>query len=154
MVSAQIGEAKRATGLQLFTQLARDFQDPAMRGLRRVFASELLAARLHDPVRRPLADETVLEFFENLAHLTRDKVLDRRIVWNYFSVAVEGYWYAAKDYVIALRTTDRDSELYCDLEWLSTELTKITSKRTRQIVPRSPSPEKVNDFLRSEQSLT
>ena len=46
MVRAQIREAKRATGLQLFVQLAQDFQSPAMRGLRRAFATELLIARL------------------------------------------------------------------------------------------------------------
>ncbi|AVA38253.1 DUF4760 domain-containing protein [Cupriavidus metallidurans] len=157
MVRSQIGEAKRATGLQLFTQLARDFQDPAMRSLRRAFAAELLAARthgLHDQNLRPLADETVLEFFENLAHLTRDRVLERRIVRNYFSVAVVAYWRASKEYVMALRAFSRDTELYSDLEWLSAELSPITSMKSGVIIPQTPSSQAINDFLRAEQSLT
>lgn len=154
MVRAQTGEAKRATGLQLFAQVARDFQDPGIRNLRRAFATELLISRLHDPKRKPLADESVLEFFENLAHLTRDRVLDPRIVWNYFSVAVEGYWHASKDFVFALRAAEHDDELYSDLEWLATELATITSTRAHKEAPQSPAPERVNDYLRSEQALT
>ncbi|WP_104656986.1 DUF4760 domain-containing protein [Ralstonia insidiosa] len=153
VVCAQIREAKRATGLQLFVLLTQDFQSPAMRSLRRAFATELLIARLHEPQRKPLADETVLEFFENLAHLTRDKVLERQIVWNYFSVTVDSYWHASQSFIGSLRVAEGDAELYVDLEWLAKELAAITSKR-QQRGYQPPQAERVNDFLRSEQSLT
>ncbi|HDR9483228.1 TPA: hypothetical protein QDC20_000327 [Burkholderia aenigmatica] len=154
MVRVQIGEAKRATGLQLFSQIVRDFQEPGMRSLRRAFATELLAARLHEPTRNPLTDESVLEFFENLAYLTRDRVLDRRIVWNYFSIAVEGYWHACRDFVFALRTAELDEDLYSDLEWLATEMASITLEHARRQALQSHTPERVNEYLRSEQALT
>lgn len=108
----------------------------------------------HEPQRKPLADETILEFFENLAHLTRDHVLNHHVVCNYFSVAIEGYWHASRDFVIVLRAAERDTELYSDLEWLATELASISAKRARRPVPLSRTREKMNDYLRSEQALT
>ncbi|RQP38369.1 DUF4760 domain-containing protein [Burkholderia ubonensis] len=154
LVRAQIAEAKRSTGLQLFAQLTRDFQDPTMRGLRRAFATKLLSARLYpDQAEKPLTDETVLEFFEHLAHLTREQVLETRIVWNYFSVAVEGYWHAARDFVTDLRHRESDTELYCELEWLAEKFAQLTARRHGRSAPERPSSDKINDYLRSEQTL-
>jgi hypothetical protein len=84
LVRGQITEAKSATGLQLFTQLAHDFQDASMRMQRMNFAVGLLYARQSkQPANGPLvtnllADETVLEFLENLAHPTRGEMIEKK----------------------------------------------------------------------------
>lgn len=154
LVRGQIAESKRATGLQLFTQLTHDFQDPNMRVQRKNFASGLLYYRKKkQPALNPLNDETVLEFFENIAHLTKSGVLEKTIIWNYFSVAVEGYWYAVRDLITDLRKHEDDDDLYRDLEWLSEEFSMITAKRKGRDTSERPPQDKISSYLESEVCL-
>ena len=154
LVRRQTTESKRATGLQLFTQITHDFQDPIMRKLRKQFAAGLLYYRQNkQPVLDPLADETVLEFLENIAHLTRSEVLEKTIIWNYFSVAIEGYWYAVRDLITDYRIKENDNDLYRDLEWLSEEFAKITAKRKGRDASERPTQKKIDGYLYSEMDL-
>ncbi len=151
----QTAEAKRATGLQLFAQLVREYQDPSMRALRRKFATRLLQARTfpHDPEVDPLTDESVLEFFENLANLTRTSVLENTVVWSYFSVAIDGYWHAVRDHVSALRQQEGEEDWYREFENLSEDFARMSAQRCGRHDPKRPSPETVERYLRSETNL-
>jgi hypothetical protein len=154
LVRGQIKESERATGLQLFAQLTHDFQDPYMRQLRNDFSARLFFYReKREPVPDPLEDVTVLDFLENIAHLTKSEVLEKTIIWNYFSVAVEGYWYAVRDSIADLRKRENDDDLYRDLEWLSEAMSMISARRKGRDASERPTQEKIRDFLASEMKL-
>ena len=155
LVKSQIAEQKKATGLQLFVQLTHDFQVDDMRRLRTQFARALLAHRGSSQVDSdPLSDETVVEFFENLAHLTKSGILDLQMVWNYFSIAVECYWLAVRDLIGEMRRTeDEDLDLYRDWQWLAEEFLRLDGCRRSLSVPYEPSKQRVEGYLQSEVKL-
>lgn len=150
---SQLAEAKRATGLQLFAQLVQDYQRPEMRNLRRTFALQCKLAGGKSGVSLVCAtDETVLEFFENLAHLTLDKVLEEKVVWSYFSVAVEGYWHASQSMIEELRQREGDDKLYERMEALSNRFAALTEGARGKGIYFSTA-DRVQAYLDSEAAL-
>jgi hypothetical protein len=145
----QIKESKKSTGLQLFVQLTRDYQSPEMRELRKQFAAIILANRQpkahHSPV-SPLSDQTVLDFFENISHLTKDNVLEKKIVWNYFCDSILNYWHSISPYVTNMRNEINDQSLFEDFEWLCNEFIML-NKGIR------PDDNRLKNFLESEAYL-
>ena len=78
-----------------------------------------LARKLLDNPNARDLDDTVLVFFENLAYLTRKRVIDPDMVYNVFSIDVCNYWIAVKSYVEGLRKEANDGTLCEEMEELS-----------------------------------
>ena len=125
-IRKQIRASKEASALQLFVQLTGEFQDQRMRHLRKTLA-RYLHARLADSATAidPLADDTVLQFFENIGYLTHIGFLDNNVIWNYFSHHICGYWTAAKPEIEALRRMPGNRDLYDEMEWLHNEMLRL-----------------------------
>lgn len=109
--------AKRLTCLQLFLQLAAQYDSDEMQRRRAQLSKKLL----QNPKTLDVED-TLLVFFENLALMSRLKLLDRRLVWNSFSVDVCSYWFALKHYVMHVRQVFKDDEFFCEFEELNKRL--------------------------------
>ena len=137
------------TSVQLFLNVSNQYQLPEMRRLRGKFAKSLLSSKNKEDM-----DESVLEFFETLAHLTRRGMLERQMVWNTFSIESRIYWFAAEPYVRTLRGKYNDPTLYEELEWLNRTMVKMeTARRHKTEAEVQVTPDQRDDFLRSEANM-
>lgn len=107
--------AKRLTGLQLFIQVAAQYDSTEMQDQR----SSLSRKLLDDPHAVDLND-SLLVFYENLAILIRRKLLDIELARNTFSIDVRSYWQALEHYVTYTRNTFKDPCFFEEFEWLAT----------------------------------
>ncbi|MGQ0698866.1 MAG: DUF4760 domain-containing protein [Panacagrimonas sp.] len=143
---SQNRSAKRLTCLQLFIQLAAQYDSSEMQKVRGRLASELLTT----PDAVDLED-TLLVFYENLAILVRRRLLDPDLVGNTFSIDVRCYWLALRHYVAHNRTEYSDQTIFEEFEWLNKNF--VCCKRSplgTQQRPTAFTPEEIHRFLRDE----
>lgn len=105
---------KRLTCLQLFMQLAAQYDSPDMQRARAHLAEQLLS----NPHRLDIND-TLLVFYENIAILHRRKLLDPELMWNTFTYDVRSYWYALEPYIFSIRKTHGDNSLFREFQLLN-----------------------------------
>jgi hypothetical protein len=106
--------AKRLTCLQLFMQLAAQYDSVDMQKVRARLATKLLS----DPSTLEI-DDSLLVFYENVAILNRRKILDRELLINTFSIDVRSYWSALRHYVEHTRTVFDDPSFFSEFEKLN-----------------------------------
>lgn len=128
VVWRQIRASKQLASLQLFLQLAAQWDSADMQQKRARLARKLL----DDPTAVDL-DDTALVFLETLAHMVRRRLVDRDLVWTTFSIDVSSYWPVARHYVEHIRQAMSDPTLFEELETLS------KSFATNDQVPRGAS---------------
>ena len=96
---------RRLTCLQLFMQLAAQYDSTDMQRARAHLSQQLLDR----PDSLDLND-TVLVFYENLAILHRKKFLDADLMFNTFSYDVRSYWLALQPYIQTIRAGMNESD--------------------------------------------
>ena len=67
-------------------------------------------------------DDTVLVFFETLAHMERQRIIDPNLVKTTFVVDISGYWQATKHYIMHVRKQFCDDRFFEEMEKLSDRL--------------------------------
>jgi len=112
----QIRAAKELTALQTFLQLAATWESDQMHRKRAQLARTLLANRHAMDL-----DDSVLVFFETLAHMIRRGIVDRELTWDTFRVDLCGYWSAVEHYARRVRIDLLDPLLFAGMEELSKE---------------------------------
>jgi len=114
---------KRLTSIQLFIQLAAQYDSEDMQRARARLAAKLLS----DPTTVEIND-SLLVFYENIAILDRRKLLDSGLMRNTFSIDVRNYWLALRHYVEHVRNTLGDSVggtvFYLEFEQLNDRFVK------------------------------
>lgn len=138
--------AKKLAGLQLFLQIAAQWDSADMQRKRAQLARTLLV----DPKALEL-DDTVLVFVETLAHMTRRGLVDRELVWTTFEVDVSSYWAAVIHYVLYVRDRFSDPTLFEEMEALNKRL--LNKERRRHGATASTiglADSAITDFLRWE----
>lgn len=100
--------------VQLFLQLAQQFDSAEM-----LLKREALAAALLKNPKDTEIDDTVLTFFENVAHLRRRRLLEDEMTWNFFSVDVIFLHNAAAHYIQHMRQKFNANDLFLEFENLS-----------------------------------
>lgn len=141
---------RETASVQLFFNIANQYNTSEMKCLRRQFARTLLT-----PGNKTSLDESVLEFFETLSHLTRRGILDLRMVWSTFSIESRSYWFAAEPFVRTLRSRFNDPTLYEELEWLNRKMVKMEIDRRRKTEAEvQVTQEQRDEFLRSEAEMS
>ena len=105
---------RRLTCLQLFMQLAAQYDSVDMQRARARLAQQLL-----DQPDRLDINDTVLVFYENLAILHRRKFLDPDLMFNTFSYDVRSYWLALHPYIKTIRTRLNEREFFREFESLN-----------------------------------
>lgn len=154
MAEATVAEARRATGFQLFHQQVEMYQSVEMRKLRQSLANALASYQLPGlPIDPVSEDSTVLDFFENLAHLIRNEAIDKNVAWNYFSDAVRCYWHACERAILPIRKTLQQPDLYEDFEWLSGEFAYLLQGGGRGKQPKFATDGEAKRFLKAESKL-
>ncbi len=117
IVWVQNRAAKRLTCLQLFVQIAAQYDSADMQRIRARLADRLLADSTTLEV-----EDSLLVLFENLAILTRRDLLDYELVWNTFGFDVPRYWWVLRHYIEHCRKKHSDSSLFEEFEKLSERL--------------------------------
>jgi hypothetical protein len=129
--------------------LAIKFHSKEMEKHRGKFARMLLKERDSIDLRR---NTPVLEFFEEVGYMTRREVLDEGMVWNSFEWWF-GFYYAAvksdPDLVNQARKKSGAS-LFCEIDWLNDNLSRITRREERTRIVNHPSQEDIIEFLNEE----
>ena len=146
--------SKRLTCLQLFVQLAAQYDSADMQRTR---AS--LAAKLRDEPHTFDINDSLLVFYENIAILHRRGLLDSELMINTFSVDVRSYWVALRHYVEYARNFGGAyTDLYTEFEQLNDFFVEDAKAKETALLHRQAKPlsagglpdEFVRDFLHSE----
>ena len=146
IVWLQNRSAKRLIGLQLFIQIAAQYDSEEMRRIR-----ARMAKRLLDDGKIPELDDTLLVHYENVAILFRRKLLDRELVWNIYGHDVPRYWQAVRHYVEYSRQKALDPALYEEFENFAKKLLQFKdSPLGTRIAQHELSPDDIHMFLRDE----
>jgi hypothetical protein len=117
------------------------------------FADKLLHDRAQIDLRR---DYPVLEFFEELAYMTKRGVLDKGMVWNSFFWVIEHFYPAVTASPNLLEKARHDSHsftLYREIIWLYDELCRLSAKEEGSRAYMRPSTDEVRAFLEDEIKL-
>jgi hypothetical protein len=143
VLRVNVRAAKRNTCLQLFIQLAAQYDSADMQNTRGRLARKLLS----DPKTLEIADSLIV-FYENLAILVRRKLLDKDLVWNTFTLDVRSYWTVLKHYVQHVRLEFSDPTYCEEFEWLSDHFSGL-KRSPLGSTPASTTitPEKATKFL-------
>jgi hypothetical protein len=145
--------ARLSNSAKMVLELVDLFDSEEWLGHRSHFSKQLLEDRLLiDPCR----DSPVLEFFEELAYMTRRGVLDKGMVWNSFFWLIERYYPAVTSPPNLLQKARLDSHsvtLYRELIWLYEELSILCAKEEGSSVYMPPNKEDVKRFLEDEVKL-
>jgi hypothetical protein len=106
--------------------LVNRFESAEMTRARARFAQQLLG----DPARIDVrTDSPVLDLFEEVAYLTRRRVLDEGMVWNSFSWWLEPYYEAAKPAIAQANKGYKVAALYGDTAWLYERMRLVSRRR-------------------------
>lgn len=106
--------ARELACVQLFLQLTQQYDSEDMQRKRELLASALLKNPNDCEI-----DDTVLTFFENLAHLCRRGLLEDEMTWNFFSVDVIFFHAAVVHYIQFMRAKFNALDLFVEFENLS-----------------------------------
>lgn len=104
----------------------------------------------------PRRDCPVLEFLEELAYMTKRRVLDKGMVWNSFFWIIEHYYPAVTATPNLLEKARQDHHsftLYRELMWLYPELCTICAREEGSSAYMAPSAEDIRGFLEDEIKL-
>ena len=105
---------KELACVQLFLQLTQQYDSEDMQRKRTALADALLKNPGENEI-----DDTVLTFFENVAHLKRRGLLEDEMTWNFFSVDVIFFYAAVDHYIRYMRTKFNAQDLFVEFENLS-----------------------------------
>jgi hypothetical protein len=112
----QVRVGQRLNSANAVLTLRERFDAPAFRRRRKTLAERLLAGRHED-----ITNLEVGAFFELIASLTHEKLLDRYLVWEAFGTWINGYYFALRNPVDVIgnaRTALKDPLIMHEFEWL------------------------------------
>jgi hypothetical protein len=150
--------ARSLSGEMLLRKIDR-WDSAAMQAARKRLAGSLLTLELEDIPERQT--EPVMNFFEDLGTIVRSGYVDVAAVWQAFSEYVDHYWLAfGEKYAAISRQETGDQSYYSEFEFLVRRLRDYHPKRQRPFWKRlrrqdvrTPTPDEVRDFLKSEERM-
>ncbi|MGC2238046.1 MAG: hypothetical protein WA584_17935 [Pyrinomonadaceae bacterium] len=154
---------KLSTSATLLHSYVIFYESPEIRKSRKSFASKLLDEEIRNNIDLRNT-ELLLDFFEEIAYLTKREVLDEGMVWNHFFWFVERYYQAITNKPINLiKKTQEEQQsytIYQEIKWLYEKLGKFDKKESRKFKYlfftgkyQPPSQEEVKIFLKYESQL-
>jgi hypothetical protein len=145
-----LAHTRLSNSAKMVLDLVNIFDSPEWLGHRSRFAKMLLEDRSSIDLRR---DTPVAEFFEELAYMTKRKVLDRGMVWNSFFWPIEHYYpalTASPNLVEKARLDSHASTLYRELPWLYRELSAVCAREGGWSSYMPPNADEIRQFLQDE----
>jgi hypothetical protein len=84
-------------------------------------------------IKRRQADDPIMLFFEDIGMQVNRGILDKKLVWEKYSVRVEYYWPMARQRIEEERASMKDNTIYEEFEYLYDTMSKIS--RARRAIP-------------------
>jgi hypothetical protein len=139
----QLRQNQRLHSASTLLDLRERYYGPRMRQARQVLSRWLLATpRGEEP-----EEWEVGIYFELLGSLTRDRVLELRMVWNAFGPFVTSYYVfltEPDDLVAKWRREGNDPTTFADFEWLAKQFSELD----RRAGPRAGTPSSTREDAR------
>lgn len=141
-----------ARAIDILMQFDSRFDSPEFRGIRRCAAEFLLSGAKEEDRdgRQAIAD--VLNFFETVAFLYRNKVIEANMVWHTFASWLLPYWKASDSYLRRRLLDDpnsyRETAVLFEAVW-SIEKKELHDRTEQSIVTE----ESLTRFLKTEVEL-
>jgi len=147
LVHGQVSTAKDQRKIELYLELRKEFDSPALLNAREIFAGQILDGTPHEEM-----NQAVLTFFEDLGMLFRRKYLDHEMVWDTFGHFVKMWWGAAKGYIARERANyNSDAFFFKDFQYLVEHLSAYdVKKRCKPRAELEPSAADIKAFLETE----
>ena len=148
-----LATTRLSNSAKMVLDLVGSFDSEDMRKQRSRFAKRLLDDSSGLEIQK---DMPVLQFFEEVAYMTKRKVLDDGMVWNSFSWIFLRYYHAVTHPIDLIAKARRDSHsitLYQEIQWLQVRLIAIECKEEGAEKLTSPSDDEVAQFLKDEANL-
>ncbi len=148
----QMRQTSRINSARTILDLRDRFDSPTMRAARQHLSSVLLT---HGPTTEIENFEAAL-FFQLMGSLTRDQILERRMVWNAFGPWVTGYYYFLThpvDLVARWREESHDPQIFREFEWLAKEMMQLDRSIASSASGPDTTREDARDVLESESRL-
>jgi hypothetical protein len=148
----QMRQSQRINSAQSILDLRGRFDSTSMRAARRELATELLT----EQPTAELSNYDPLIFFQLVGSMTRERILDRRMVWNAFGVWVTAYFYGLThpvDRIARWRSEGHDPLIFADLEWLVREVDRFDRSMMHTPPGVDRSRDDSRDTLESESQL-
>jgi len=123
------------------------FDSPTIKEARKNLAKQLLSHASHYDIK-----EDVMNFFEDLGLLLKEKRLDEKLFWGNFSFYAIRWWIATKDYITEERKKyNNDTSLFSDFEYLAGKIYKMEIKELgKSSAELQPDSEEILIFLKDE----
>jgi hypothetical protein len=148
----QMRQTQRINSAKTILDLRDRFDSPPMRAARRELSTQLLGPE----VTTEIENYDVGFFFQLMGSLTRERILDRRMVWNAFGPWVTGYYYSLThpvDRFALWREQSHDPSVFLEFEWLAKEMARLDGTLARTPLAGDTSRTDALEVLESESHL-
>ena len=82
-------------------------------------------------------------FFEDIGLFCKLKVLDKGVIWESYSQAIEYYWHISEPRVKEFRSSTSDNTWYSNFEYLYHEMVKVSKRKKAQAPEKSDAALKI-----------
>ncbi|HTZ61358.1 MAG TPA: hypothetical protein VMC82_01765 [Thermoplasmata archaeon] len=148
----QLRQTQRLHSASTVLDLRERFFGPRMQEARRELSTWLLRTDRGEEV----DNWEVGIFFELLGSLTREGVLERRMVWEAFGTWVTAYYVFSREPVNLFerwRQESRDPLIFANFEWLAQQCQELDRRATHGAIPPRAATEDARDVLSGEARL-
>ena len=136
----------------LITQFSAYYQSAEIKASRKSLSTRLLDKKNRDSIDLTKS-ESVLAFFEDMAYLTRRKILDEGMVWNMFFPALERYYIALTSPPdLFVEASKGSPSLYREIRLLFDRLKEIDRKEDGKSA-YEPDNDRIQISLQNESNL-
>lgn len=153
MVWLQLKFMRRSLSADVFARLTEKWDSTSMRKRRKHLAQALLTKRPEEVESRLVED--VINFFEDLGTMLRNKYLETETIWHAFSTSIRLYWAGCGEkYVTDMRDRFSDPTFYTEFEFLAKKMdSKEARKRRKKLSEVKLSTRAVTVYLNEESRL-
>ncbi|MGA9838831.1 MAG: hypothetical protein WBF81_04460 [Thermoplasmata archaeon] len=148
----QMRQTQRINSAKTVLDLRDRFDSAPMRAARRELSAQLLS----NDSTKDIENYDVGFFFQLMGSLTRERILDRRMVWNAFGPWITGYYYSLThpaDRIARWREQSHDPLVFAEFEWLAKEMVRLDRSVMRGPPGAETSAEDARDVIDSDSRL-
>lgn len=149
----QIRFSLRQSRIEFLLKFDDTFSNKEFREARATAAKTLIKHRAGKKIDISYVDD-VLDFFEGIGLLVRERALIEKFVWHYFSYWLRRYFILCKTYIETIQQRPDERSRWKDLAWLHSRLLLIEKKENQYSdADLVLSENDLDSFLKDESTL-
>jgi [ribosomal protein S18]-alanine N-acetyltransferase len=131
-IRAQILLAKNVAAYELLHKEDDRFRSDEMRANRSNLARALLLGATHEELDKSDYADSVLDQFEDLGSMLKNKVVPARFVWTTHAWYILRYWAAISSYIEWIRQKHHDATYFSEFEYLYRRIRRLEERAIRR----------------------